>query len=96
MRHYHNIHEFIRDYEKKNPAGHYFDRKTLKFFGERLSGIRIFKRTEKAVDFHNREHECYVVSMIQHNNPDGPKRMHAYFDVNTLEDISPLMTYSKR
>lgn len=96
MTKYNNIYKFIEDYEKKNPAGHYFDRKTLKFFGERLSDMRVLKQTAEIVDYSNITHQCYIVSRLQRKHPNGPTRNYAYFDVNTLDDISPLMAYSKR
>ena len=96
MTKYNSIYKFIEDYEKKNPAGHYFDRKTLKFFGERLSDMRVLKQTAEIVDYSNITHKCYIVSRLQRKHPNGPTRTYAYFDVETLDDISPLMTYSKR
>ena len=84
---YKNIDEFIRAYYKKNPEGHYFDPETLKFFGERLSDMRLLKKTAKVKDIRGVEHEAYVISRLQRNYPGGPQRTYAYFDVNTLENI---------
>jgi hypothetical protein len=44
---YKNIDEFIKAYYTKNPEGHYFDQETLKFFGERVSEMRLLKKTAK-------------------------------------------------
>jgi hypothetical protein len=82
-----DINEFIREYYRKNPRGHYFDRDTLKFFGERISDMRILKDTIKVKDVLGEEHEAYVVSRLQRKYPGGARRTYAYFDVNTLEDI---------
>jgi hypothetical protein len=87
MKTYNNIHSFIRDYYEKHPNGHYFDPDTLKFFGERLSDMRIYKAIEVKEDYQGTKHDCYVVSRLQRKHPNGPKRTLVYFDVKTLEDI---------
>ena len=85
---YKNIDEFIKAYYEKNPDGHYFDQETLKFFGERLSDMRLLKKTVKIKDIRGVEREAYVISRLQRKHPGGPRRTYAYFDVNTLTDIS--------
>ena len=87
MKIYNNIHSFIHDYYAKHPNGHYFDKDTLKFFGERLSDMRIYKTVEVKGDYQGTKHKCYVISRLQRKHPNGPKRTLAYFDVETLEDI---------
>ena len=87
MKIYNNIHSFINDYYAKHPNGHYFDSATLKFFGERLSDMRINKTIEVKEDYRGEKHDCYVISRLQRKHPNGPKRTLAYFDVETLEDI---------
>jgi hypothetical protein len=84
---YKNIDEFIRAYYKKNPEGHYFDQETLKFFGERLSDMRLLKKTAKVKDIRGVEHEAYVISRLQRKHPGGPQRTYAYFDVDALTPI---------
>ena len=85
---YKNIDEFIRAYYKKNPEGHYFDKETLNFFGERLSDMRLLKKTAKVKDMRGVEREAYVISRLQRKHPGGPQRTYAYFDVDTLTPIS--------
>jgi len=87
MKIYNNMRSFIADYYEKNPTGHYFDRETLKFFGERLSDMRVNKTIEVKEDYRGEKHDCYVISRLQRKHPNGPKRTLAYFDVETLEDI---------
>ena len=87
MKIYNNIHSFINDYYAKHPNGHYFDRDTLKVFGERLSDMRINKTIGVKEDYLGVKHNCYVVSRLQRKHPNGPKRTLAYFDTETLEDI---------
>ena len=87
MKIYNNMWSFIADYYEKHPKGHYFDQDTLKFFGERLSDMRINKTIEVKEDYRGEKHDCYVISRLQRNHPNGPKRTLAYFDVETLENI---------
>ena len=86
MKIYDNIHSFINDYNEKQ-HGHYFDRETLKFFGERLSDMRILKNIVVREDYQGKKHDCYVISRLQRNHPNGPRRTLAYFDIETLEEI---------
>lgn len=37
-------------YQGKHPGGHFFDRDTLKFFGERLSDMRVLSETKTIKD----------------------------------------------
>lgn len=75
-------------YQGKHPGGHFFDRDTLKFFGERLSDMRVLSETKTIKDCLGEMHECYVLSRLQRKHPGGPKRTYAYFDVETFEDIT--------
>ena len=38
-----NVYEFKRRYETANPEGHFFDKATLRFFGETLRSFRVYK-----------------------------------------------------
>lgn len=75
-------------YQGKHPGGHFFDRDTLKFFGERLSDMRVLSETKTIKDCLGETHECYVLSRLQRKHPGGPKRTYAYFDVETFENIT--------
>jgi len=85
------IYELKRAYYEKNPDGHFFDRDTLKFFGEALSRMRVLKKTVMITDISGDEHECYVVSATRTKNWNGsckPYTHYHYFDVDTLRDVS--------
>lgn len=82
-----SIHYFIEAHESKNPNSHYFSKNALKFFGERLGEMRVLKNTEVVKDSLGDLHQCYVVSSVQHNYPNGTTRHYAYFDVDTLEEV---------
>ena len=83
----HSVYGLRDAYYEKNPNGHYFDRDTLKFFGESFSSMRLLKGTVKIKDISGEEHECYVLSSLQRKHPAGPRRKYTYFDVHTIEDI---------
>ena len=69
------------------PNSHFFDYATLKFFGERMSEMRVMKDTIKIKDSSGKEHECYVLSSRQMKYPGGPRRIQHYFDVYTFEQV---------
>lgn len=74
-------------FRKENP--HFFDRDTLKFFGERKSEMRVHKTKAIVKDYYGKEHKCYVLTSVQHKAPQGiPKIRYYYFDVETLDMIS--------
>lgn len=81
------IYDLIYKYYQHHPTGHYFDSDTLRFFGERKSEMRVLKGTVKITDVCGDEHECYVVSSIQHKHPIKPTRHYAYFDTTSFEHI---------
>ena len=83
------IYEFVRKYYKAWPDGHYFDRQTLKSFGERLSETRVLKGTAMIKTADGTTHECYVLSRMQRNYPGGPRRSYAYFEIETMRNVFP-------
>ena len=65
----------------------FFDRDTLKFFGETVSSMRLLKGTVKVTDSMGEEHTCYVLSSLQKKHPMGPRRAYHHFDAETLEHV---------
>jgi len=82
-----SIGDFIYEYKKRNPNGHYFDSETLKFFGERVSEMRLIKGTFQEVDICGNPHTCHAVSILQRKHPYGARRVWKYFDTETLHDV---------
>ena len=78
---------FVRMYKDKNPSGHFFDRDTLKFFGERMSEMRVLEGVRTVKDWRGNEHKAYCLSTRQRPPFGQPFRKHFYFDVETMEDI---------
>lgn len=73
----------IRLHEKYHPDSKFFSRDTLRFFGERISEMRVLKGTTMV-----NGHECWVLSSRQRNAPAGVRqRRYHYFDINTLEVV---------
>lgn len=82
-----NVYELRDAYWEMNPGGHFFDKKTLKAFGERLSDMRLLKGVIKITDPLGEKHTCYVLSSIQRIPLVGKKRIHHFFDIDTFEDV---------
>lgn len=87
------VDKLIREYYRNNPDGHYFDRDTLKWFGETRSTMNVLKNTVIIVDSMDQKHECYVLSKFSKKYPGGPRRTYAYFDVKTLDDVNPKISF---
>ncbi len=74
-------------YEGTHHGGHFFDRETLRFFGERMSEMRLLAKTEDVTDVSGDRHECYVLSSLQRKHPLGPRRVYHYFDVDSYDQV---------
>lgn len=81
------VYQLIRRYSESHPTGHFFDRETLKFFGERISEMRVLKGTVEVNDVCGKSHECYILSSLQRNHPFKPTRVYHYFDSTTFDHI---------
>lgn len=75
-------------HEGKHPGSHFFDAETLRFFGERLSEMRVLKTLETVTDYNGNPRKCYCLSSLQRNAPGGPRRKYHYFDVETFEHVT--------
>ena len=80
------VKELINRYYALHPDWHFFDKETLKFFGEKISEMYLAEDTV-TVNSWDGTHECYVLYSIQHNHPNGKTLVKHYFDTETLEDI---------
>lgn len=83
----HNItlNQLIEEYKRRN--NHYFDKETLKHWGERLSDMRVLENTVVKTDFQGNIHECIVLSKISKDFYGKKYRNYDYFDVVTLNRI---------
>ena len=82
------VYGLIERYRRTHPYGHFFDHDTLKFFGERISEMRVLKNTVEITDIVGEKHTCYVLSSLQRKHPVRPVRSYHYFDVDTYDDIA--------
>lgn len=80
------IDNFIAHYNRVN-GGHFFDKDTLKFFGETRSNMRLCKGTFEIADTCGEVHTCYKITTLQRNYPGGSRRVAKYFDVETMDDV---------
>jgi hypothetical protein len=84
------FYELKRNIENKGGETHFFDHDTLKFFGERLSDMRLLKNTVEITDICGEKHICYIVSATRRKNAFGsckPYTHYHYFDVNTFHHV---------
>lgn len=84
-----DIYSLRSAYYELNPDYHWFDDGTLKFFGNRLSEMRVLKKLYQITDYLGNTHECYCVSYITRPPYCQPYRKYTYFDTTTLLDIEP-------
>lgn len=82
---------FIDAYINKYPNSHYFDTKTLKFFGERISDMRLLKSNDGYIhtvtDRYGDTYNAYCLSSLQRKHPCGTTRVCTYFNVETLQKL---------
>lgn len=71
-----------RMYQEKNPNGHFFDRKTLKFFGERMRDMYVYKTPESITTPSGDVHECW---RLRKRGDCGVN--YAFFDTTTFENV---------
>ncbi len=83
-----DIYELKKEHLRRHPHSHFFDRETLKFFGERFSSMRVLKGTVEKPDSMGDMHTCYVVSSSQKIPLVGRKKVYHYFDSETFEHIT--------
>lgn len=76
----------LRDLKEANPI--YFSKASLKYYGERLSDMRVLKAREDIIDSTGKKHEQAIVLSKLTTSPSGEKyREHVYFDNDTLQII---------
>lgn len=81
------VYELKKNYQKHHPDGHFFDRQTLKFFGETESKMYVHKNKTVITDISGKKHHAYILSSMQRKHPCGPRRVYHYFDAKTFDQI---------
>ena len=90
--------QLISLYRQHQPDGHFFDKDTLRFFGEKISEMKVQKELAIIQDVFGKGHTCYVLTAMQHNYPDPDyiaTGIH-YFDSTTFDDIAAGYTTKRR
>lgn len=73
-------------YREKKPEGHFFDKETLKYFGESLSKMKVDNGLFEHIDYRGEKHQCYKLTTTQ--IWDGkPMKAVFLFDKDTMEDF---------
>lgn len=72
-------------YQLANPNGHFFDRKTMKFFGDTMSNYGVRANTVNVQESDGTVVECYVLYR-RRATKHGLTRS-TYFSVDTFEQI---------
>ena len=81
------VYGLIVRHENAVPNSHFFDHDTLKFFGERISEMRVLEKLAEITDISGEKHTCYVLSSLQRNHPIRPTRTYHYFDTTTFREV---------
>lgn len=83
------VYELRDRYLESNPDGHFFDKETLKFFGERWSDMKVSKDLVDIKDYRGNVHTCYELVSKQRNAPGGTRTAYHYFDKDTFDLVYP-------
>ena len=81
------VRELISNYKRTHPKGHYFDKDTLQWFGERIGEMKIIG-TDTCEDYDGNIVECYVLRSLQRNHPIAPTYKYTYFTKDKFNPIS--------
>lgn len=84
-----NVYALKSRHEDAFPRSHFFDRDTLKFFGESLSRMSVLQKTVKIKAYSGKVHDCYVLSKQSRDFFGKRIRTYAYFDTTTFEEVLP-------
>ena len=84
------VYELRDRYLEKHPDGHFFDKETLKFFGERWSDMRVSRKLVEVKDYRGNPHICYELISKQRNAPGGTHTAYHYFDKDTFDQIDSI------
>ena len=81
------VYGLIAEHRRRFPSSHFFDSETLRFFGERISEMRVLRGVVTVKDISGHDRRAYVLSSRQRKAPGGPRRKYHYFDAETFDDI---------
>lgn len=68
---------------------HFFDRETLRFFGEKMSEMKVEPGPFEVTDYLGVKHTCVRLRKYSRTYPSGPRHTYAYFDTTSWKRILP-------
>jgi hypothetical protein len=83
------IAELKKNYIEKT-GGHFFERETLKYFGETMKDMHIMPHLNIVSDYKGLKHNCYTVSIKQRPQDMPPRIAIFHFDADTFEIVNTL------
>ena len=81
------VYDLKRAYYEHHPDGHFFDRKTLAFFGESMKTMKFSKVPAIITDDSGKRREVYLLYTYQKKHPLGPRWSLNFFDIHTLQQV---------
>ena len=81
------VYGLMQEHKRRFPSSHFFDAETLRFFGERLSEMRVLRGVVTVKDISGHDRRAYVLSSRQRKAPGGPRRKYHFFDAETFDNI---------
>lgn len=77
--------ELIKKHKEHNPSSHFFDKATLRFFGETVKNMRVFETSVLNTD--GQMVPVYKLRSLQLNAPFRPVYSVHYFDKETFAEV---------
>lgn len=75
------------------PESHFFDRKTMQYWGQKMSNMKVEKDTETIEDYMGNMRECYVLVADGRDMYDFYVVRKYYFDTETFNYIRCFVVY---
>lgn len=80
--------ELVSQYRQHNPTGHFFDPKTLAFYGEKISKMKYMGMTV-IPDVYDRKRKCHKIWSEENDIVLGRRWKFHYFDEITFDHVIP-------
>lgn len=80
--------EFVSLYRQNRPDGHFFDKETLHFLGEKVSEMT-YNGVTVITDFMGHRRDVHELRTVQHDSGLGTRWTLNYFDTDTFDQVFP-------
>lgn len=82
------VRNLIQQYRAHNPEGHFFDRDTLKYFGESIHRMKV--NGKGVIETRDGESRiCYELECVQSIPEFGTRKKWYYFDEDEYKEVMP-------